>query len=148
MSHRGDRRAEARHRSSVWGPEYRAVDRFQWPSQVEHGGVTRAFANNLFVVLVYDKATDPEGRKAVLVRMRPNDGKPLGRSLFRHLQDCKNQIFGAEARGAMYLPKESELEDYANLYWFYVREAVLAPVRVPEAPILSFVEVVDEHQKP
>ena len=44
--------------------------------------------------------------------------------------------------------KESELEDYANLYWFYVREAVLAPVRVPEAPILSFVEVVDEHQKP
>lgn len=100
-----------------------------WPAELiaqaaERGwSVTRAFQNNLFVALVYDGVKDPEGRPATRVIMRPNTGKPIGPSLFRVLQDCKDQLFGPEARGAMYLPKASELQDVANVYWFFVLDS-------------------------
>lgn len=77
----------------------------------------KMYLNNLYTVQVYSNQK-VIGQKAIKVMVRRNDGKAICN--WPHLQRIKNEIFGEEVEAIQLLPKQSELVDEANLYWFWI----------------------------
>jgi hypothetical protein len=119
---RKSRRREIRRIKNSFSLEYTEVPKKAWPFLLPN--MTRVFRNHSFVAMIFDGSRTPGGEPATKVLLRHNSGKPVQWS---EMQDCKNQLFGPESRGCQYLPRESELIDQANIYWFFVKEIDYVP---------------------
>jgi len=80
--------------------------------------MTRAFRNNRYTVMIDDNAKTDVG-PAIRVMVQRHDNTPIPNH-WSELQQIKNELFGAEAMGIEYYPKESELVDAHNIYWLWI----------------------------
>lgn len=81
-------------------------------------GMTRAFKNNRYVVMIYDDTETTHG-KAIQVLVQRHDDSSIPRH-WAEMQNIKNELFGKEVTAIEYYPKESELIDDHNIYWLWI----------------------------
>lgn len=82
------------------------------------GWMTRAYKNNRYVVMIEDNAKY-KGIPTIKAMVQRHDDKPIP-GHWRQLQNIKNELFGSESTAIEFYPPETELEDYANIYWLWV----------------------------
>lgn len=99
-------------------------------SQARHvpPGMTRAYRNNRFTVMVYDNARTTKG-PAIQVLIQSHYDKPIERH-WATIQGIKNEIFGPEATAVEYYPAESRLIDLHNIYWLWIFPEGVLPIPV------------------
>lgn len=91
-------------------------------------GMTRAFKNNRYIVMVYDKTPVTTGF-AIKAMIQKIDNTPiLGH--WSEIQKIKNQIFGEETTAIEYYPAKSKLIDDYNIYWIWVFPENVLPIPV------------------
>lgn len=73
--------------------------------------MTRAFENNEYMVMIYDKNETSHGN-----------------AIRADLQEIKNKVFGEEVIAVEYYPKKSELIDDYNIYWLWIYPEGVLPV--------------------
>ena len=83
------------------------------------GWMTRAYKNNRYVVMIADNVPMTGGIMATRVMVQRHDDSPIPNH-WREMQAIKNEIFGPETMAIEYFPPESELIDYANIYWLWI----------------------------
>lgn len=88
-------------------------------------GMTRAFRNNRFTVMVYDNEMTTRG-SAITALIQRHDGMPIPEH-WREIQSIKNEIFGSEAWAVEYYPAESNLIDQHNIYWIWIYPEGILP---------------------
>lgn len=87
--------------------------------------MTRAFKNNLYVVMVQDNCPTTKGN-AIKAFIQRHDDKPIANH-WAELQRIKNELFDPEAIGIEYYPRQSELVNHHNIYWLFI----YAPEQLP-----------------
>lgn len=91
-------------------------------------GMTRAFRNTRFTVMVYDNSPTTAG-EATRVMVQAHDNKPISNH-WKELQKVKNEIFGEETIAVEYYPAQSDLIDDFNIYWLWIYPAGKLPVPI------------------
>lgn len=91
-------------------------------------GMTRAFRNTRYTVMVYDNSPTSKGN-AIRVMVQKHDDTPI---LFhwREMQKIKNEIFGEEVTAIEYYPSQSNLIDDHNIYWFWIFPSGILPIPI------------------
>lgn len=89
-------------------------------------GMTRAWRNNRFTVMVYDNARTSHG-PATQVLIQSHYDKPIERH-WATLQQIKNELFGEETTAVEYYPAQSRLVDQHNIYWLWIFPEGTLPV--------------------
>jgi hypothetical protein len=92
------------------------------------GGMTRAYKNTRYTVMVFDKASVSTGT-AIMVMVQKHDDTPIVNH-WREMQNIKNEIFGAETTAVEYYPAESSLIDRHNIYWFWIYKEGELPIPI------------------
>lgn len=80
--------------------------------------MTRAFANNRYVVMIDDHSPTTNGTAIRAMIQKTNDTPILNH--WSEIQKIKNELFGKEVTAIEYYPKESELVDQHNIYWLWI----------------------------
>jgi len=81
-------------------------------------GMTRAYRNTRFTVMVYDNSRTSTGT-ATKVMIQKHDNTPII-GHWAQIQSIKNEIFGEETTAIEYYPAKSQLIDDFNIYWFWI----------------------------
>lgn len=81
-------------------------------------GMTRAFRNNRYTVMIYDNAETSHG-PAINVLIQRHDALPIP-GHWKEIYNIKNEVFGSETWAVEYYPPESELIDNKNIYWIWI----------------------------
>lgn len=81
-------------------------------------GVTRAYRNNRYTVMVYDNCPTTHGH-ATQVLIQNHFDEPI-KNHWAEIQRIKNEVFGQEVTAVEYFPAESELIDQHNIYWIFI----------------------------
>ena len=88
--------------------------------------MTRAFINNRYVVMINDNAETDKGN-AIRAMIQKHDDTPIVNH-WSEMQKIKNELFGKEAIGVEYFPKESQLTDDHNIYWLWIFPEGVIPI--------------------
>lgn len=91
-------------------------------------GMTRAFRNTRFTVMVYDNSPVSTGT-AIRVMIQKHDDTPILKH-WSEMQNIKNQIFGEETVAVEYYPAKSQLIDDHNIYWFWIFPEGVLPIPI------------------
>lgn len=91
-------------------------------------GMTRAFRNNRYTVMVYD-GTMTTGGPAIRALIQRHDNQPIP-GHWREMQNIKNEIFGPETTAIEYYPAESNLLDTHNIYWLWIFPSGVIPLLI------------------
>lgn len=91
-------------------------------------GMTRAFVNNRYCVMVYDNAPVTTGT-AIQVLIQKIDNTPIMHH-WSEIQRIKNELFGEETTAVEYYPAKSQLIDDFNIYWIWVFPDGVLPLPV------------------
>lgn len=81
-------------------------------------GMTRAFRNTRYIVMVYDNCPTSMGF-AIRAMVQKHDNTRLAHH-WKEMQAIKNELFGEETTAVEYYPAESNLEDNFNIYWMWI----------------------------
>jgi hypothetical protein len=81
-------------------------------------GMTQAFRNNRYTVMIYANARTTHGRVTQVLIQNHLD-EPI-KNHWSEIQRIKNELFGKEATAIEYFPAESELIDQHNIYWIFI----------------------------
>ena len=81
-------------------------------------GMTRAYRNNRYTVMIYDDAPTTNG-PVTKVLIQNHFDEPI-KNHWSEIQRIKNEIFGKEVMAIEYFPSESELIDQHNIYWIFI----------------------------
>lgn len=90
--------------------------------------MTKAYANNRYVVMVYEKINTTHG-EATRVMVQKHDDTPIVHH-WAEMQKIKNEIFGEETVAVEYYPKESELINEHNIYWLWIYPDGVLPIPI------------------
>lgn len=82
-------------------------------------GMTRAYRNNHYTVMIFDNHQMTQGVKAILAMVQLHTDRPIPNH-WREMQNIKNEIFGPETTAIEYYPAVSKLIDDANIYWLWI----------------------------
>lgn len=91
-------------------------------------GMTRAYRNNIYTVMVYDKSPTTAGT-AIRAMVQKHDDTPI----YRHWSEMfkiKNEIFGEETTAIEFYPAVSNLIDRHNIYWMWIFETGQIPTPI------------------
>lgn len=88
-------------------------------------GMTRAYGNNRYTVMVYDLCRTTHGT-AIQVLIQSHADEPI-KNHWAEIQRIKNELFGNETMAIEYFPAESELVDNHNIYWIFIYPAGVIP---------------------
>lgn len=91
-------------------------------------GMTRAFANNRYIVMVYDHTPVTTG-EAIKVMIQKIDNTPI-LNHWAEIQKLKNEIFGGETTAVEYYPAKSKLIDDFNIYWIWIFPEGVLPMPI------------------
>lgn len=80
--------------------------------------MTRAFKNNMFMVMVNDNANTTHGKAIRALVQKHDDSKILNH--WQEMQRIKNEIFGEETTAVEFYPAKSKLIDDHNIYWMWI----------------------------
>ncbi len=89
-------------------------------------GMTRAFKNTRYVVMVYDNSPVTTGTAIRVMVQKHNDTPILNH--WSEMQKIKNEIFGEETIAVEYYPAKSQLIDDHNIYWFWIFPEKVLPI--------------------
>jgi len=89
-------------------------------------GMTRAFRNTRYTVMVYDNSPVSTGT-ATRVMIQKHNNTPI-LNHWSELQKIKNEIFGEETTAVEYYPAQSQLIDDYNIYWLWIFPEGLLPI--------------------
>lgn len=89
-------------------------------------GMTRAYRNNRYKVMVYDHTTTTHG-EAIVARIQRHDDTVIPNH-WSELQAIKNEIFGTEVTAVEYYPAESALQNLHNIYWLFIYPEGVLPL--------------------
>lgn len=89
-------------------------------------GMTRAFRNTRYTVMIYDNAETTHGPAINILVQRLNN-TPIP-DHWKELQKIKNEIFGPETTAVEYYPAESQLIDDKNIYWLWIFPEGVLPI--------------------
>ncbi len=89
-------------------------------------GMTRAYRNNRYTVMVYDNSQTTHG-PAIQVLIQNHTNTPIVNH-WREIQRIKNEIFGSEVMAIEYFPAETNLIDQHNIYWIWIFPEGVIPV--------------------
>lgn len=89
-------------------------------------GMTRAFKNNWYVVMIYDNTLTTHG-EAIKVMIQ-NHTDTVIKNHWSELQNIKNKIFGPEKWAIEYFPSKDELIDEHNIYWIWLFNTNILPI--------------------
>lgn len=89
-------------------------------------GMTRAFKNTRYVVMVYDNSLVTTGT-AIRVMVQKHNDTPILNHWYE-MQKIKNEIFGEETIAVEYYPAKSQLIDDHNIYWFWIFPDNVLPI--------------------
>jgi hypothetical protein len=78
-------------------------------------GMTRAFKNTRYIVMVFDHHLTTTGTAVVAMVQKLDNTPILGH--WKEMQKIKNELFGEETVAVEYYPPQSQLVDTANIYW-------------------------------
>lgn len=81
-------------------------------------GMTRAFRNNLFMVMIWDDRQTTKG-PAIQALIQQHDDRPIEKH-WATIQKIKNELFGSETTAIEFYPAESELVNHHNIYWIWI----------------------------
>ena len=93
-------------------------------------GMTKAYSNLKYVVMVYENAKTTHGL-ATKVLIRNFYETPIVNH-WSEIQKIKNEIFGKETVAVEYYPAESELINEKNIYWIWIYPKNVLPIAVFE----------------
>lgn len=91
-------------------------------------GMTRAYRNNRYTVMVYDNHITTHG-PATRVMIQKHDDQPI-MFHWREMQKIKNEVFGPETVAIEYYPAESKLINDHNIYWMWIYPPGILPIPV------------------
>ena len=91
-------------------------------------GMTRAFRNNRYMVMIYDESKTTKGTAISCLVQKLNNTPILNH--WSEMQRIKNEIFGKEVTAVEYYPKESELQDVHNIYWMWIFPEGVLPIPI------------------
>jgi hypothetical protein len=89
-------------------------------------GMTRAYRNTRFTVMVYDNSPVSTGT-AIRVMVQKHNDTPIVNH-WSEMQKIKNEIFGEETTAIEYYPAKSQLIDDYNIYWFWIFSEGVLPI--------------------
>jgi len=89
-------------------------------------GMTRAYRNNRYTVMIFDHTPTTKG-SAIKAMIQRHDNEPIP-GHWREMQNIKNEIFGREATAVEYYPAESQLLDTHNIYWLWIFPEGILPL--------------------
>lgn len=95
-------------------------------------GMTRAFRNTRFTVMVYDYTVTTHGF-ATKALIQKHDDTPI-LNHWAEIQKIKNEIFGKEVTAIEYYPAESNLINDHNIYWIWIFPEQVLPIFNPNNP--------------
>lgn len=81
-------------------------------------GMTRAFRNNRYIVMIYDNAKVTTGTATQVLIQKVDNTKILNH--WSEIQKIKNEIFGDETTAIEYYPPQSQLINDFNIYWIWI----------------------------
>jgi hypothetical protein len=91
-------------------------------------GMTRAFRNTRFTVMVYDHAKVTTGTACRVMIQKHDD--TIFPNHWKEIQQIKNEIFGPETTAVEYFPAESDLIDDHNIYWIWIYPPGVLPLPI------------------
>lgn len=89
-------------------------------------GMTRAYRNTRYTVMVYDNHHTTKGF-ATRVMIQKHDNTIIMYH-WSELQKIKNEIFGPETTAVEYYPAQSRLIDDHNIYWLWIFPEGVLPI--------------------
>jgi hypothetical protein len=89
-------------------------------------GMTRAFRNTRYMVMVYDGILTTHGG-AIRVMVQKHDDTPI-MNHWAQMFAIKNEIFGTETTAVEYYPAKSRLLDDHNIYWMFIYPENILPI--------------------
>lgn len=89
-------------------------------------GMTRAWTNNRFVVMIFDDVPTSHG-PAIRVMVQAANALPIPNH-WKTMQGIKNEVFGPETTAVEYYPAQSELMDTHNIYWMWIFPEGILPI--------------------
>jgi hypothetical protein len=110
------RRLEAQRLLNKPETKFEAID-LSKPAFIPEG-MTRAFRNNRYTVMIYDNCKTTHGT-AIQVLIQNHFDEPI-KNHWGEIQRIKNEIFGPEVMAIEYYPAESELINDHNIYWIFI----------------------------
>ena len=95
-------------------------------AEVVPKGMTKAYRNNRYTVMVYEDSKTTKGpATCVLIQKLDNS---VFHNHWGEIQSIKNAIFGPETVAVEYYPAESQLIDDKNIYWIWIYPEGVLPV--------------------
>lgn len=91
-------------------------------------GMTRAFRNTRFTVMVYDSSPVTSGT-AIRAMIQKHDNTPI-LNHWSELQKIKNELFGEETTAIEYYPSKNDLIDDYNIYWIWIFPKGILPLPI------------------
>ena len=91
-------------------------------------GMTRAFRNTRYTVMVYDNSKVTTGIATRIMVQRHDDNPILNH--WSEMQKIKNEIFGRLVTAVEYYPSEMDLIDEHNIYWMWIFPPGVLPLPV------------------
>ena len=89
-------------------------------------GMTRAYRNTRYTVMVYDNVPTSHGF-AIRIMVQKHDDTPIPKH-WAEMQKIKNEIFGEEITAVEYYPSKSNLIDEHNIYWMFIYPEGVLPI--------------------
>ena len=122
------RRIAAKNAARILPAGFNAIDLNECAISTLPPGMTRAFRNNRYTVMVFDNSPTTHG-PAIRAMVQNHQDTAISFH-WRELQKIKNELFGPETIAVEYYPKESELTDLHNIYWLWIYPQGVLPVPV------------------
>lgn len=99
-------------------------------NEAEHipPGMSRAFRNNRYTVMVYDNQKTTKGEATSVLIQKLDNTKITNH--WSEIQRIKNEIFGKETPAVEYYPAESELINDHNIYWIWIFPEGVLPIPI------------------
>lgn len=128
MISKRQRRIEAQRLLQQPETKFEQVDLYNMRKDIIPTGMTRAFRNNRYTVMVYDESLTTAGN-ATRVLIQNHLNEPI-KNHWAEIQRIKNEIFGPEVTAIEYYPAESQLINQHNIYWIWIFSAGVLPMPV------------------
>lgn len=91
-------------------------------------GMTRAWANNRYVIMIFDDSPTSHG-PAIRVMVQAANALPIPNH-WLEMQVIKNEVFGTETTAVEYYPAETELHNTHNIYWMWIYPSGVLPIPI------------------
>lgn len=128
MISKRQRRLEAQRLMQQSETKFEQVHLYGMRKDIIPTGMTRAFRNNRYTVMIYDGSMTTAGN-ATKVLIQNHFDEPI-KNHWSEIQRIKNEVFGSEVTAIEYYPAESQLINQHNIYWIWIFPQGVLPMPV------------------